>query len=92
MIRFSYRMLNLKKAKVLNDKEATPLLIDEKARVKLIVPTMEKVGQLRQSSAPEEGKVYWMVFSNKSRIVKPGNRVSVIIGKFRADGLMVNGF
>jgi hypothetical protein len=50
---------------------------------------MEKVGQLRQSSTPEEGKSYWMVFSNKGEVVKRGDHVSVEIGKFRVDGLVV---
>jgi hypothetical protein len=35
---------------------------------------MEKVGQLRQSSTPEAGKVYWMAFSNKDGRVKRGDR------------------
>jgi len=89
MIRFSYRVIDAEKAKGVNDKKATPYLIDEKARVKLVVPTMEKVGQLRQSSTPEAGKSYWMVFSNKGNFVKRGNRVSVVIGRFRVDGLVV---
>lgn len=89
MIRFSYRVTDAEKAKPLNDKKVVPYLVDAKANVKLIVPTMEKVGQLRQSSTPEIGKVYWMVFSNKERYVKPGNRVSVVIGKFHVDGLLV---
>ncbi len=89
MIRFSYRVIDVEKAKGLNDKKANPFLIDEKARVKLVVPTMEKVGQLRQSSTPEAGKSYWMVFSNKGNFVKRGNRVSVEIGRFRVDGLVV---
>ena len=89
MIRFSYRVTDVEKAKGLNDKKATPFLIDEKARVKLVVPSMEKVGQLRQSSTPEAGKSYWMVFSNKGNFVKRGNRVSVVIGRFRVDGLVV---
>lgn len=89
MIRFSYRVLDPLKAQALNDKKSAPLLIDETAHVKLVVPTMEKVGQLRQSSSPEAGKSYWMVFSNKGGLVKPGDRVSVVIGKFRVDGLVV---
>ena len=89
MIRFSYRILDPAKAKPLNDKKVTPYLMDEQAHVKLIVPTLEKVGQLRQSSTPESGRIYWMVFSNKERFVKPGNRVTVVIGKFRVDDLVV---
>ncbi len=89
MIRFSYRVLDPEKAAQLNDKHNQPALIDEKAGVKLSVPTLEKVGALRQSTAPEAGKVYWMVFSNKERYVKPSHRVSVVIGKFRVDNLVV---
>lgn len=89
MIRFSYRVLDPAKAAQLNDKHNQPALIDEKAGVKLSVPTLEKVGALRQSTSPEAGKVYWMVFSNKERYVKSGNRISVVIGKFRVDNLLV---
>jgi hypothetical protein len=89
MIRFSYRVVDPSKATVLNDKKANPLLLDSKAGVQLVVPSMDKIGQLRQTSAPEAGKMYWMVFSNKEKFVKPGHRVSVVVGEFRADGLLV---
>ena len=45
---------------------------------------------MRQNSTPEEGKSYWMAFSNKGRMVKRGDRVSIVIGNFRADGLIVD--
>jgi hypothetical protein len=89
VVRFSYRVTDPQKARQLNDKKAEPYLLDQRARVKLVVPTMEKVGQLRQSSPPEAGKAYWMVFSNKGGLVKRGDRVSVVIGKFRVDELVV---
>jgi hypothetical protein len=89
IIRFSYRILDPTKAKILNEKKSEPSLIDPQAGVSLVVPSLEKVGQLRQSSTPEAGKVYWMAFSNKGRKVKPGHRVSIVIGTFRADGLEV---
>ncbi len=66
-----------------------PSLIDPQAGVKLVVPALEQVGQLRQSAPPEAGKVYWMAFSNKGRRVKRGDRVNVVIGRFHADGLVV---
>jgi hypothetical protein len=90
VIRFSYRILDAEKAKMLNDKKAEPGLFDSQAHVKLVVPSLEKVGQLRQSGTPEAGKVYWMAFSNKGRLVKKGHHVSVVIGQFRADGLVVD--
>jgi hypothetical protein len=89
MIRFTYRVLDPEKAKVLNDKKNEPSLIDPRAGVSLVIPSLEKVGKLRQSSTPEAGKVYWMAFSNKGGQVKPGHHVNVVIGHFRADGLVV---
>ena len=90
VIRFSYRVLDPAKAAPLNEKRSEPQLIDPKAGVQLVVPSMEKIGQLRQSTAPEAGKSYWMAFSNKGRLVKRGDRVNVVIGRFRADGLVVD--
>jgi hypothetical protein len=91
MIRFSYKVVDANRAKILNDKRATPTLTDEATGTKLQVPVMEKVGQLRQTPTPENGREYWMVFSNKSHIVKAGSRVTVVIDKFRAEGLVVEG-
>jgi hypothetical protein len=90
VIRFTYRVLDAEKAKALNDKKNEPSLIDPKAGVKLVVPSLENVGQLRQSAVPENGKSYWMVFSNKGRPVKRGDHVAVVIGAFHADGLVVD--
>ncbi|HST09948.1 MAG TPA: hypothetical protein VLL05_06210 [Terriglobales bacterium] len=89
LIKFTYRVLDPDKAEVLNDKKSEPSLIDPQAGVRLEIPQLEKVGKLRQSSTPEAGKSYWMAFSNKGRIVKPGDHVDVVIGKFHADGLIV---
>lgn len=89
LIRFNYRVLDAVKAQTLNDKKSEPYLIDPRAGVRLVVPSLEKVGQLRQSSTPEAGKIYWMAFSNKGGLVKRGDRVNVVIGTFRADGLVV---
>jgi hypothetical protein len=90
VIRFSWRVLDPERARVLNDKKAEPSLIDPQAGVSLVVPQMEKIGQLRQSAPPEAGKSYWMAFSNKGRLVKRGDRVNVVIGPFRAEGLVVD--
>ena len=89
MIRFNYRVLDPAKAAVLNDKKAEPQLIDWEAGVKLSVPQMEKIGKLRQSSTPKEGMTYWMAFANPTLAVKRGHRVDVVIGSFRAQGLIV---
>jgi hypothetical protein len=90
ILRFSYRVLDPQKAKLLNDKKLNPILESPEKRVRLVVPTMEKVGQLRQ--APQNidaGKSYWMAFSNSGRLIRPGDRVDIVIGNFHARGLLV---
>jgi hypothetical protein len=89
LVRFNYRVLDPAKAAALNDKKASPSLNDPRAGVSLVVPTMEKVGQLRQSSVPEAGRSYWMTFSNKGQRVVRGDRVDVVIGTFKAGFLTV---
>jgi hypothetical protein len=90
LVRFSYRVLDPVKARLLNDKQSEASLIDPKAGVWLAVPTMEKVGQLRQTASPEAGRSYWMTFSNKGGHVVRGDRVDVVIGTFKANFLAVD--
>ncbi len=89
LIRFSWRVLDPTKAAPLNDKKIEPSLIDPQAGISLVVPTMAKVGQLRQTSTPQAGRSFGMAVSNQGRRVKRGDRVVVSIGSFMADGLEV---
>jgi hypothetical protein len=89
IIRFSYRVVDPEKAVALNDKKSEPALIDPRAGVSLVVPEVPNVGKMRQTSTPKAGMTYWMAFSNSGRPVKRGDRVDVVIGKFRVTGLEV---
>lgn len=89
LIRFSYRVTDVERAKSLSDKQASPQLVDPQRGVMLVIPVMEKIGALRQTGAVLEDRVYWMIFSNKGDVVKAGDRVDVLIGSFHADGLVV---
>ena len=91
LIRFSYRIVDAEKAKIFTDKRSTLYLVDEKTGMALQIPVMEKIGQLRQTATPQNGREYWMAFSNKGRYVQPGSRVDVLIGKSRLEGLVVEG-
>jgi hypothetical protein len=89
LIRFSYRVVDPARASALVDKGSKPLLIGQTSHAVLHVRVMDKVGELRQGGELVEGKEYWMVFSNKGNLVKPGERVRVTVGTFHADGLLV---
>jgi hypothetical protein len=89
LIRFSYRVLDTDKANALHYNKIDPMLILPDGNIKLVIPSLEKVGQLRQSGTPEAGRSYWMAFSNPRKTVKRGDLVNVVIGQFHADGLVV---
>jgi hypothetical protein len=89
LVRFSYRVVDANKAAALHDKKAEPHLIEVRSHAVLAVPTLENVGQLRQSEGVVNGKEYWVLFSNKGDYVKVGSHVDVVIGDFYAAGLTV---
>jgi hypothetical protein len=89
LIRFSYHVVDANKAKAVHLKKAEPHLLGLRSHAMLSVPTLENVGQLRQTEAITEGKDYWILFSNKGDLVKVGDRVDVIIGDFYANSLTV---
>jgi hypothetical protein len=89
LIRFSYRVLDPSKAGILNDKKVDAFLVAPALGVRLSIPSLEKVGQLRQGATEEAGMSYWMAFSNPRRTVKRGDHVNIVIGLFHADGLVV---
>jgi hypothetical protein len=89
LVRFTFRVLDPKRAKPFADHAATPYLYAPRTHAVLQVPTMDKIGQLRQLANLESNKDYWMVFSNKGNLVRAGDRVNVIIGPFHAEGLLV---
>jgi len=88
MIDFRYKVLDAEKAASLFDRQTKPYLIDQASGKVLAVPNTAKVGPLRNSNKPKEGKIYWMFFGN-SGVVKAGNKVSVVIGEFKAENLIV---
>jgi hypothetical protein len=89
VVRFSYRVVDAEKAKMLNDKRVEPYLLVKKSGARLEVPSTEKIGKLRQTPPPENGREYWMVFANAGRALVPGDHVQIVLGTFRADELLV---
>jgi len=89
MLDFRFRVLDSEKAAALFDRKVKPYLLHLESNYVLSVPNPPKVGPLRNSTKPKEGRIYWMFFGNPGRFVKAGNRVTVIIGDFRAESLIV---
>jgi hypothetical protein len=90
---FRYRIVDPAKAQPLVDRRFNPYLTDEANGTRLAVPTDPKIGPLRQTNrygAPKEGRVYFVLFANPGRLVKPGSKVTVHIGDFAAAHLVVS--
>lgn len=89
MVDFRYRVLDAKKAKTLFVREHKPYLMDQESKKVLAVPNMGKVGPLRTSNMPQEGRIYWMFFGNSDGLIKTGSKVTITIGDFKVENLIV---
>ncbi len=88
MIDFRYRVLDAEKAGPLFVRQIKPYLVHHASGKTLAVPNTAKIGTLRNSNTPKENRIYWMFFGNKG-LVKKGDKVSIVIGDFKAESLEV---
>lgn len=89
---FRYKILQPEKAVALMNREVKAKLLHHDSGAELPVPVPPKVGRLRQrSSLPKEGRHYFMLFANPGQLVQAGDEVTVVIGDFRAEHLIVEG-
>ncbi len=89
MIDYRYRVLDAGKATELFKRQIKPYLIHQRTEKVLSVPETAKLGPLRNSNMPQQGRIYWMFFGNAGKLVKPGDEVTVVIGDFRVENLIV---
>ncbi len=90
MLRFDYRVVDPERAAALTNRQTRPFLIDEATGTALAIPAMENVGELRQVARLQRNRTYFMIFGNPGGLVKRGSRVTLVVGNFRAEGLVVD--
>ena len=93
MLDFRFRVLDADKALPLFDQRIKPHIIAERSNIKLPVPMAAKVGAFRPTNRGKNikaDKTYYMIFGNPDRHVKVGEKVTVVIGDFKVEHLMVN--
>jgi len=91
LLDFRYRIIDPEKASYLVDRSNKPYLIDQASGRVLSVPTTAKVGPLRQTvryGLPQKDKIYFILFGNP-HVIKPGDKVTVVIGEFKAENIIV---
>jgi hypothetical protein len=86
---FRYRVIDAEKARPLFKRSTKPVLIDQASGARLSVPRTAKLGPLRNSDEPIAGRIYFMAFANTGKLIKPGDKVTIEIGEFRAEDLVV---
>ena len=92
MLDFRFRVIDADKALPLFDHRIKPHVVAERSNIKLPVPMAPKVGAFRPTNRGKNIKgdrTYYMVFGNPDSHVKAGEKVSVVIGDFRAENLTV---
>jgi hypothetical protein len=88
LLDFRFHVIDPEKASPLIGRHAKPYIIDEASGMKFSVPNMPKVGSLR-ARGNEPDRDYFIIFSNPNRIVKKGNKVTVIADDFKVEHLIV---
>jgi hypothetical protein len=89
MIDYRYRVVDSDKATDLFKRQIKPFLIHQRTEQVLAVPETAKLGPLRNSNMPQKDRIYWMFFGNAGKLVKTGDKVTVVIGDFRVEDLIV---
>ncbi|GAB4390496.1 MAG: hypothetical protein Kow0025_22950 [Thermodesulfovibrionales bacterium] len=92
MLDFRYRIVDPDRAVALVDRTKKPYLIDQASGLKVAVPSPAKLGPLRATDKygkPKAGRTYYVLFGNPGRFIEQGSRVTVVIGEFRAEDLVV---
>lgn len=93
MMDFRFRVVDAEKALALFDHRIKPYLISDRTNIKLPVPMAAKVGAFRPTNRGKNIKAdrnYYMIFGNPDRHVKAGETVTIVIGDFRVEHLVVN--
>lgn len=89
IVDFRYRVHDAEKSVPLFVRKTKPVLVQEATGREIPLYRSPKVGPMRSSYMPKKDRVYTILFSNSSRAVKPGDRVTVRIGEFVVRGLVV---
>jgi hypothetical protein len=89
LLDYRFRVIYPDKALALMKRGDNIYLIDQASGIRLTVPRT-KVGPLRQTgSKPRAGKVYPVLFTNTGMVIKPGSKVTLVVGDFRMENIVV---
>ena len=86
---FRYHVTDPDRARPLFDSRINPYLVDDETGARFYVPVTPKLGAMRTTRPPKADKTYFILFGNPGQYLKVGSRVTVVIGDFKAEHLVV---
>jgi hypothetical protein len=87
---FRYRVVDPDKASGLMIRKDIPYFIHQATGQKVPVFRAAKVGRMQQTGTkPKADRVYSVLFNNPGKLVKPGQKVTVVIGNFKIEDMIV---
>lgn len=89
MLDFRYRVVDAEKAEPIFQRKTRPYVLDQESGTKLIVFSSPKTGPLRSTDTPKIDRNYFTIFANPGRFIQAGNKVTVVIGDFKVENLIV---
>lgn len=90
LLDFRYRVTDPDKAMHVVNRQTRPVIIDPVSKMELQVPHAQNIGTLRQmGSKLIRGRRYTALFANPGKIIKSGSKVSIVMGSFRLDNVVV---
>ena len=93
MLDFRFRVVDKEKAFPLLSRRVKRYVVVEKSGAVLRIPFTDKVGSLRATvrtpNMIKENRIYGSLFANPGQHVKPGDKVTNVIGNFLADQVTV---
>lgn len=89
LVDFRYRVFDPEKATGLMKRRDKAFIIDQASGMQMQVP-VTKVGPLRGTgTAAKADRVYAVIFTSGGGVIQKGSKVTVVIGEFRAENLVV---
>ena len=91
LIDLRYRVIDPDKAMIFLDRTEDAYLTDQDTGMTVEVP-VGKVGPMRQTlraGKPIADRIYFMLFSNPGRSIEPGSKVTIVIGDFKVEDLVL---
>ena len=92
MVDMRYRITDPHKAMSVLHRGVKLTMVDNATGKILVVPSMAKVGKLRQLPGAFEDtqRIYWMFFGNSEKSVRVGSSVTLFIGDLKIEGIVVD--